>query len=233
VSNPRSCQIAERFQQSLRKLLPSDVAIAGGGIIGDHTSLFAAEHTSIAGAAAVRQAEFAAGRTYARAALRTLGCSDQPILSAQDRRPIWPAGFTGSISHSRTLCVAIVACRQSYTSLGVDVEPAIPLKPILYSAVGRQEERQDFACPINTPMGMVDRGKLVFAIKEAVFKAYYPVTRFWLDFQHAMVDIDKHTQRFTVHLVEEVPEFPGAPTLTGRWSLFDGHILVALALVRL
>ncbi len=45
--------------------------------------------------------EFAGGRACARAALSQIGYGGVAVLRGADRAPIWPAGATGSITHTR------------------------------------------------------------------------------------------------------------------------------------
>ncbi len=104
-------------------------------------------------ATAVRrsQQEFLRGRQAAYAALRSVGFVDDRagnpaslqlkpveldpstdltvsyltsvIGKNQDRSPRWPAGFVGSISHSRNWVVAAAARGEDYASIGIDSEP--------------------------------------------------------------------------------------------------------------
>ncbi|MEM6846531.1 MAG: 4'-phosphopantetheinyl transferase superfamily protein [Pseudomonadota bacterium] len=217
------------IEQSLRALLPQNVSAAGGPIAQAQGPLFPGEEEAVARAVPVRQTEFRAGRTFARAALAHLGASQAAIPRAADRRPLWPTGVVGAITHSRHIAAAIAARSDHYLGLGVDLEPATPLDSALYRMIGRPQEQGGLAQPVHTGTGTVDRAKLVFAAKEAVFKAYYPLTRHFLDFQDATVGVDPDG-RFTAVLVANVPPVPGHPVLHGRWMQVDRHILAVLTL---
>lgn len=215
--------------RTLATLLPDGAAVAGGRIVDGNGQLFDVEEAAIVRAVDKRQAEFRAGRTYARAALRTMGQSGQPMPPTADRYPQWPDGFIGSISHSDTICAAIVAQRLDYWGLGLDIEPTTRLDSDLYHLIGRPEERSLLSEPVEYPSGTVDRGKLVFAAKEAVFKAYYPGAGYFLDFQDASISFGE-TGTFTAVLVENVPSAATGRTLHGRWVLADGHIATLVAI---
>ena len=66
-------------------------------------ALPAEEAAFVAQAVEKRRAEFARGRSCARAACATLGVSGQIIPVGQRRAPIWPASLVGSITHCRGL----------------------------------------------------------------------------------------------------------------------------------
>ena len=53
-------------------------------------------------AARRRQAEYFGGRLCAAAALAEHGCVGAPVGIGPLAAPLWPAGFTGSITHTRT-----------------------------------------------------------------------------------------------------------------------------------
>ncbi|MBW2215557.1 MAG: hypothetical protein JRF48_14335 [Deltaproteobacteria bacterium] len=54
--------------------------------------------------------QFTAGRVCSRIALGRLGvAATTPVLRGEDRAPIWPPGFVGTITHTDTWCAAAVA----------------------------------------------------------------------------------------------------------------------------
>lgn len=141
--------------------------------------LHPAEARIVARSVAVRRAEFAAGRACAHAALDVLSAPDIPLLPGADRAPLWPAGFVGSITHTRGACAAVVASRAEAAGLGLDVEPMGDLAPSLRAMVCRDEERRHHA---QLPPTGPDWALLTFCAKEAFYKAYRPQTGRFLDF---------------------------------------------------
>ena len=76
------------------------------------------------GGKAARTAEFNAGRFCAQQALSTWN-QDGPVGKADDRSPIWPEGFTGSISHSKNWVWASVAKSDQVLSVGITPKPSL------------------------------------------------------------------------------------------------------------
>jgi 4'-phosphopantetheinyl transferase EntD len=215
------------LEVSLASLLPDDVGFAGGPIAMEVAPLLLGEHSLIFRAGASRRAEFQAGRTYARRALRSLGIADQPILAAPDRRPLWPCRIVGAISHSSTHCAVAVARSNAYLGLGLDLEPTTPLDPDLIAYISRPEER-DRACDLASTLGhRADPFKLLFSIKESCFKAIYPLTRVWFDFQDATVSLHPTEASFTLRLRKPLPRLHANAEVSGRWSIVDRHIVTA------
>jgi 4'-phosphopantetheinyl transferase EntD len=95
--------------------------------------------------------------------------------------PIWPDAFVGSLAHDATVAVAALARRSDYLGIGVDIEPAEPLAPDLLAMVATARERAAL-------QGAATQGRLLFSIKEAVYKAVYPLDRAFLDHQDVEVD---------------------------------------------
>ncbi|MGL6212021.1 MAG: 4'-phosphopantetheinyl transferase family protein [Paracoccaceae bacterium] len=138
-----------------------------------------------------RLAEFARGRSAARAAMGKLSLSPAAIPMGSDRAPIWPEGITGSISHCKGACFAIVGRRADYQGLGLDIEPTQPLDRDLWATVLRPEEIERDQDPLST-----------FVAKEAAYKAQYGVTRRLFDFQTLAVDWQGNS--FAARFVTEV-----------------------------
>jgi 4'-phosphopantetheinyl transferase EntD len=176
----------------LRKILPATVASAEQ--IGMLSGSLLNEEVTILGrnAAPRRKAEFAAGRTCGRQAMRVLGLPEMPILRGDDRQPLWPEGIVGSITHCDGYCAAAVGRAADFSAIGIDAENNEPLPANVLGAVAFGDELEwVHSLP---PVG-VCWDRLLFSIKEAVYKAWYPRERRWLDFDQVSValDIEKTT----------------------------------------
>ena len=88
------------LSDALAALLGPDAGVGYAAIEGTH-GLLPEEAPAIARAIPKRQAEFAAGRRAARAALTTLGHPAQAIPVGDRRAPIWPQGTVGAITHDQ------------------------------------------------------------------------------------------------------------------------------------
>jgi len=130
-----------------------------------------------------RRREFYTGRHLATVACARLGLA-RPELSPDERgTPRWPPGMVGSITHCDSWAAAAVAALPTVAALGVDVEPAEPLPAGLDTVVGGPREREWLA---DLPAALCP-DRLLFCAKEAVFKAWYPLTLQWLDFEDVEV----------------------------------------------
>ncbi|TMJ01499.1 MAG: 4'-phosphopantetheinyl transferase superfamily protein [Alphaproteobacteria bacterium] len=149
---------------------------------GDEDALRDDEAASIASPiTAVRRASGAA-RIVARGLLARLGHGPVALPKAPSGAPVWPAGIVGSLAHDDRIAVAAVGSRRDYNSVGIDIEPAVPLPPDMLALVVKPEELPQIA---DDPLG----GKVLFAIKEAVYKAIDPLDGTFLEFQDIAVDL--------------------------------------------
>lgn len=178
----------------------------------------------IAPAVKKRQAEFAAGRAAARAALAKLGHSLAAIPVGPDRAPIWPAGVVGSISHCDGACMAVLAEARNFAGLGLDLEPCLPIAENLWPSLMRPEEFAAVAC-----LPHAQRGTQVlrlFVAKEAVFKAQYAVTKAMIGFDE--VSVSFFDQCFSASLINQVAPFAPRYAIAGKTVATD-EFMAALA----
>ena len=208
---------------SLLELFPIGIRTAVDRISDRVDELLPAERPAIATAVASRQFEFATGRVLARQLLAELGAPDLALVRDDDRVPCWPEGFVGSISHSGSLCVASVARADSFAGIGLDLEPDEPVDADIERVVCRDAEHDWVAAVTGDDRGR--RRRIVFSIKEAVYKAFYPRTREFWSFQDVTVSIDLERGRYRAQL----PESAGVATAEGRIHRQGGWILSALA----
>lgn len=211
--------VKQSIADELRTLLPRGTVCRGGLINDKQEDLFPEEESAILDAIERRRSEFRAGRAYARQALADLGVARVAIPRAFSRAPIWPASFVGSISHTRTQCVAVVARSADQVGLGADIELNTPLDPELTLEVQRADEAGNFNHGL-------DLGKLLFVIKEAVYKAYFPLAGRLLGFGEVVVEISPDRCAFTARLASTaLPTAKGNHSFSGRFSTWQDHIL--------
>jgi 4'-phosphopantetheinyl transferase EntD len=150
----------------------------------DTPALLPEERGFLARAVPTRILEFTTGRSCARAALAQLGCPPVAIAIGDQREPIWPPGFIGSITHCKGHCAAAVARWDPHTahaiaSLGLDAEPALPLPEDVAGMVCSDGERKWIE---QHRQDRLPWDRVVFSAKESVFKCIFPITRQFLDF---------------------------------------------------
>lgn len=126
----------------------------------------------VAKAVPKRQAEYLAGRYLVRQLQCKLMLAQTAVVNASDRSPVWPAGSSGSISHSQGIVWAGLSS-QVDMSLGLDVEQ-------LFNATQVQELGSQLLSPDekrwlqSQPYPETLMYSLAFAAKEALYKALYP-----------------------------------------------------------
>jgi 4'-phosphopantetheinyl transferase EntD len=194
--------------------------------------LYAEEEASLGKAVHSRRQEFSTGRMCARAALATIGVASVPIPRGERGAPRWPPGIVGSITHCVGYRAATVARTTEIVALGIDAEPDLPLERGVLSLVAQPDEAgwiEELTCL--RPRGP-SWDRLLFSAKEAVFKAWFPLTGQWLGFEDAEVKIDPLLETFIVRLRVPGPEVDGQELTTfhGRW-LAHADILVAATAV--
>lgn len=191
---------------------PRTVCVAGR--VGDYTTdLATADRTRVANSVKQRQHEFSTGRYFARRALAELGLHSERPLDLDGRRPVWPRGVVGSISHSGTYAIVAVSSHPDLKCLGVDIEPIAAAPIAIARMVVTGSERA----------GAIDREfeldpMRVFSAKEAVFKAVNPITGKMIGFQDVEVEFETNAAGFLARYV-------GADSANG--IINTGHGLTA------
>jgi 4'-phosphopantetheinyl transferase EntD len=177
-----------------------------------------AEAWAVRNAVPGRRREFAAGRACARAALGRLGLHDASMPVGETREPRWPDGMIGSISHCRNRCIVAVARRGDWIGLGLDLERVEPLEGTEISLVGSPAELE--AAGRSTGLPEAVAAKVLFSVKEAVYKACFPVLGERWDFFDVGVRLGAGTY------VAAAP----ALMVSGRYVLDDGWIFAGATL---
>ncbi|MGI8664668.1 MAG: 4'-phosphopantetheinyl transferase family protein [Jatrophihabitans sp.] len=193
--------------------------------------LFPAEREVIANAVSKRRAEFNTVRACARAALHELGIAPAPILPGQRGAPQWPPGVVGSMTHCDGYRAAAVCHDRRAVSIGLDAEPHAPLPDGVLGIVARTEEREHLAALAQRD-SRLHWDRLLFTMKESVYKAWFPLTQLWLDFQQASVRIEPSTGHFVAALLVPGPVVAGVELAEfhGRFLVEDDLALSAIVL---
>ncbi|HTL12184.1 MAG TPA: 4'-phosphopantetheinyl transferase superfamily protein [Bdellovibrionota bacterium] len=134
-----------------------------------------------------KQVDFDAGRLCARRALeKATGSADHVIPRGDDRAPVWPQGFHGSITHTDRFVAAVVAPRTDL-KLGVDAEEWLSVRACEevepQVCVGTEVQAVEKVLSLTRPRAVT----LIFSAKEALYKALAPSVGRYFDFQDAQV----------------------------------------------
>ena len=164
-----------------------------------------------------RQREFAEGRACAQTLLKHWNVTEE-VGVGEDRAPIWPDGFTGSISHTDHWIWSAVTNSDQNPSLGIDTEIVVDEKTrkMLYDDILTEQERMVVQ---SLGLGPELTFTLAFSAKESFYKCWYPITREFFGFRQAAIESCTETTVRIVSLVSN-PNFK----LTPNW--LDVHYLV-------
>jgi 4'-phosphopantetheinyl transferase EntD len=214
----------------IEKILPAEVACAEAFTDLPDISLFPEEEALVARAVDKRRREFTTARGCARSALAALGVVPAPILAGERGAPRWPPGIVGSITHCAGYRAAAVARDHDVLTIGVDAEPdeALPADvPSVIFLPGERARLRDLG--VAAPGTSWDR--LLFCAKEAVYKAWFPLTRRWLGFEDADITVNPADGTFAVQLLVPPIMISGVPlgSFAGGWLASDGLVITAIA----
>jgi 4'-phosphopantetheinyl transferase EntD len=135
-----------------------------------------------------------AGRIVARELLRSLNAPiPEDIVRLASGAPAWPQGYTGSISHDAQFAVAAVVRKEKLPAVGIDIEPPLPLPAQLLEMVATPAEQLQLD-------GNLLLARLLFSVKEAVYKATNPCDGIYLDHHDIEVCLATQTARTSTGL---------------------------------
>lgn len=222
----------------IEELLPPGVVAVEARSDPPDAVLFPEEEAELAQAVEKRRLEFTTVRHCARTALARLGIAPVAILPGDRGAPRWPAGIVGSMTHCTGYRAAVVARSSQLATIGVDAEPHEALPPEVLTTVTVPEERGRLE-RLAADRPAVHWDRLLFSAKESVYKAWFPLTGRWLDFEEASVDFGAAGQgagsgesgSFYARLLVPGPVVAGVTLLgfTGRWLVRDGLLFTAIS----
>lgn len=213
----------------LERILPAAATVvASEGELS--VELFPEEEAAVAAAVEKRRREFVTARACARAALSRLGHPARAIPVGSRGEPVWPPGVVGSITHCAGYRACAVGAASDLRTIGVDAEVNEPLPANLIGDIALPEERRWIERAAVAEPG-VSWDRLLFSIKESIYKAWFPLTRSWLGFEDASVLIDRAGGTFVASLLVPGPTLNGHQLdgFSGRWDCAGGLVLSAIA----
>jgi 4'-phosphopantetheinyl transferase EntD len=210
-------------------LLPSSVTAFDTFTDSPEDMLFPEERAVVAGAVDKRRREFATVRALARTAMDGLGFPAAPILPNRRGAPGWPEGLIGSMTHCDGYRAAALAHAADMVAIGIDAEPNAPLPEGVLDSVSLPAERRWIA-DLSATRTEVSWDRLLFSIKESIFKTWYPRTQHELGFEQAEVTVAPESRTFTFRLIlpDDAPATAWLADARGRWLAQDGVLVTAL-----
>jgi enterobactin synthetase component D len=175
-----------------------------------------------------RVVTYLAGRYCAAEALKGAGVRDGTVVDfGDDRAPVWPVGYVGSITHTSSFAGAVVAPLNPIVGIGIDTEN-------LLSAEQVDDVRQTVAPEYHNInfVGLDADGEknahvvsCLFSAKESIYKCLHPLVREFFEFSDVSVTTVDHLTG-TVHTVLNRPlgSFPRHWPFHVRFVLSDGRV---------
>ncbi|WP_338492870.1 4'-phosphopantetheinyl transferase superfamily protein [Streptomyces sp. SJL17-4] len=212
----------------IERILPEGLAVSEAFDDPDDATLFPEEEAVVRNAVDSRRREFTTIRTCARRALAELGLPPTPVLPGEGGAPRWPETVVGSLTHCTGYRGAVLGRTSEFAMIGIDAEPHAPLPEGILDATTLATERRHLRL-----LGAADPGvhwdRLLFCMKEAVFKAWYPFTGQALGFEDADITIDLADSTFDARILSpDTPPGIGLTHLEGRWLTANGLALAAI-----
>ncbi len=174
-----------------------------------------------------RQLAFVAGRMCAELALLQAGahgpCS---VLRGASGQPVWPRGWTGSITHISRFALAVATRREGAYDLGIDAEQLIAARtqPAVLQTCVHSSEQQLLAAAARPELALT----VLFSAKEAYFKAVYGQVRRFIDFKEvALAGWSPSEGSFHIGPAPGAAAKPDWPQVKG-WFVEQGGEVVAV-----
>jgi 4'-phosphopantetheinyl transferase EntD len=191
------------------------------------TPLFPDEERSLGCVVDRRRREFVTVRACARSALVRLGMVPSAVPKGERGEPVWPPGVVGSLTHCSGYRACAVAKRKDIASIGIDAEPREALPPGVREQVIATDRERLLLADSDSDL-CVDR--LLFSAKEAVFKAWFPLTHRWLGFEDAELTFGVQDRTFEASFLVCGPVVGGKRLhrVRGRWKAVGDLLLTAV-----
>jgi enterobactin synthetase component D / holo-[acyl-carrier protein] synthase len=214
----------------LERILPASAAVVATREDRD-APLYPEEEEIVGRAVEKRRREFATARACAREALARLGEQPAAIPSGSRGQPLWPAGIVGSITHCDGYRACAVARVGDLVTVGVDAEPNQPLPGRVLGDIALPEERE-LLRDLSRQAPGTHWDRLLFSIKESIYKAWFPLAERWLGFEDAVVSIDLRHGSFSAYLLVPGPLLDGRELrgFRGSWLVAEGLVMAAIGL---
>ncbi|WP_312073105.1 4'-phosphopantetheinyl transferase superfamily protein [Atlantibacter sp.] len=192
--------------------------------VAEQDLLWLPHHHTLARAVLSRKAEHLAGRIAAVHALRHAKGPATPPGTGAHREPLWPQGFTGSITHAGNLALAVAKpSGVGFSSLGIDYQPFLGENDAqkLADGVLHGPERAWLA---TRSLPFYRALSLVFSAKESLFKALFPAVQNWFGFECARI-VALTDENLTLELTCPLGPFPARSSFTLRYRYFQDGII--------
>jgi enterobactin synthetase component D len=178
-----------------------------------------------------RKAEFFSGRYLAAQAMKHYDIAPFNLLADDNRCPLWPAEFTGSISHTAGFAACALAPKNQLSAIGIDCQEVLPtaraerLRPKIIDDNELQITRL-------AGLELNDALTLCFSAKESIYKALYPFIQKFFGFSAAKLQVvDLEQQCLEFHFSAQLANSIGLKqSLLVSYSRDDNRVLSHIAI---
>jgi len=178
-----------------------------------------------------RQIEFSQGRSCAHQALAKFKLEAEPIpRNAKTREPCWPEAVRGSITHSGEYAAAAAGLADDVSGIGIDLESLSRVVDFNISRHVCVEKELEWLKTLS-PTKANHELRIIFSAKESIFKCLFPISRTYLYFKDATVEIDEDSAEFTFTISRECSGITEAGFQhSGKFSIINKMLLTAIYL---
>lgn len=206
---------------------PGFIAVEFAGLA-DSGDLYPQERDEMTTFGEKRRSEFSAGRLCSKRALAEFGIINFPLQINDDRRPRWPEGIIGSISHTHVYCAALVGRTTDARAIGFDVERTERIGEELWDVLFTScEQARLRALPLaRRAIGAT----IVFSAKEAFYKCHFAFSPTWLDFTDVEINVSPVAPGTVGTIFNIQPRSAGVvrAEYTGRFIVAQGFVATSV-----
>ncbi len=211
----------------LKKILPEPIVFCCGKIDQCQEDLFTEEMPYVQNMVLKRKKEFIAGRSLVRRAFSKLDYPNCAIPVGTKREPIWPTDISGSITHDGDYCCVAVVKKNKLSLVGIDLASQSPLDDNLKELICTKRDFINIQS-MNRFVLQIDPYKLVFSIKESVYKCLFPIVKEYFDFRDVTIEIKPDTKTSLINLENSHLKKIVDLKLTSKFCFVDDYIFTAV-----
>lgn len=191
------------------------------------------EPSFIQTASAKRKSEYLAGRYLSKLLLQSYNICDVSVTSGIRKEPIWPDGYTGSISHTNKRAICAISSKNDYYSLGIDCERLITSKTI-ESIQALVIDDNEGALLRNRDENSQEAFTIIFSAKESLFKATHCLINSYINFDSAKIvslNMDNKKGSFILRLNNPIFDIHfRSPLIPGYYWRINDHIITLITI---
>lgn len=183
-------------------------------------------------AVAKRRCEYLAGRVLFQQLLQHYQLPAWQLLNTPAGAPVWPAGYTGSISHADGHAICCLVPDNVYQAIGIDIESKLSTDSCTEIAPHiLQPEEQNLVSQLNA-VSYAEALTIAFSAKESLYKALYPQVQRFFGFEEAeLTHLLADKQQFTLRLTSTLsPQLTAGTEFHGHYRMSGQQVISLIAL---